>query len=151
VGDFWRVGFGDQAVNAKKPILSKPIKNKVLQHIDRCYPEEACGLLVGQGRLIRDMLPIENVLHSKELFRMEPQAQYQAFEWMETQQYDLIGIFHSHPDGPPGPSERDIQEYAYPDAYMMICSPADKPKDWQIRAYRIINGTAVSHVIEEIE
>ena len=47
-------------------------------------------------------------------FRMDPKEQLEAFEWIESNGLELLGIFHSHPTGPGTASATDIEEAAYP-------------------------------------
>ncbi len=50
---------------------------------------------------------------------MEPAEQLRAFDWIDSQGLDLLGIYHSHPAGPERPSETDIAEAAYPVAHLI--------------------------------
>ena len=44
---------------------------------------------------------------------MNSKEQLKAFDWIESNGLDLIGIFHSHPAGPDAVSATDIEEAAY--------------------------------------
>ena len=46
---------------------------------------------------------------------------------------ELVGIYHSHPDGPPEPSALDRMEAAYPDAAYLIFSRSQG--EWKCRAF----------------
>src|SRR5512141_1486608 len=94
----------------------------MLAHISRCLPEEACGLLVGEHEIVKEVYPITNRLHSATRFEMEPKEQLEAFKHIDNSHLELVGIFHSHPDGPVHPSETDIRSYAYPDVAYLIWS-----------------------------
>jgi proteasome lid subunit RPN8/RPN11 len=51
----------------------------------------------------------------------------------------LLGIYHSHPNGKNEPSSRDIEQAYYPDVAYFIISPApdaEKP----VRAFSICDG-----------
>ncbi|WP_299027318.1 M67 family metallopeptidase [uncultured Thermanaerothrix sp.] len=109
----------------------KMILNHVIQHL----PEEACGLLGGQGETVSVVIPVTNSLHSPVRFRMDPAELLKALEWLDTEDLDLVGIFHSHPRGPATPSETDLHEFAYPESLMLIVSPVGKV--WRLRAFEI--------------
>ena len=106
--------------------------------VEQRAPEEACGLIAGKGNQALEVIAVPNLLHSSVRFRMDPPDQWAAFKRMEEQGQELIGIYHSHPAGPDGPSQTDIQEAFYPEAASLIWSPVQG--SWRCRAYRIVSG-----------
>jgi proteasome lid subunit RPN8/RPN11 len=120
-----------------KIIITKQQQMEMQSHINGCYPEEACGLLIGNGNNITEVHPITNILHSPIAFRMDPVEQYQALLRQETNRLDLLCIYHSHPAGPENPSEQDIREFAYPGSPYLIWSL--KGGQWHMFGF-IING-----------
>ena len=111
----------------------------MLAHILACLPNEACGLLGGQvhgsDRIAQLVIPVENMLHSPVRFRMDPLKQLEAFQYIESQNMELVGIFHSHPTGPDAPSQTDLAEFYYPGVAVLIWSPGGD--GWRVRAFRI--------------
>lgn len=98
--------------------------------------EEVCGLLTGDDRgLVRRCYPIENILHREDRFKMEPNAQFRALLSMERSGHRLLAIYHSHPSGPSHPSEIDLREFYYPEAYSIIWSQQDE--HWQCKMYSL--------------
>jgi proteasome lid subunit RPN8/RPN11 len=69
---------------------------------------------------------------------MAPALLLQALEEIDAQGWELVGIFHSHPAGPPTPSPTDVAEAYYPDSAYLICAPG--PGGWQVRAFEIRGG-----------
>jgi proteasome lid subunit RPN8/RPN11 len=105
-------------------------------------PEEACGLLSGQieARIYRvaAVIPTTNELHSPVRYRIDPLEQIAAFNWIDAQGLELVGIYHSHPAGPMSPSPTDIAEAYYPEAiYLIWSAPAG---EWQCTAFLIQDG-----------
>jgi proteasome lid subunit RPN8/RPN11 len=49
---------------------------------------------------------------------------------------DIVGVYHSHPSGPPVPSPRDLAEAHYPDWLFLIVGAAGL----SLRAFRIADG-----------
>ena len=97
-----------------KTLILKPAHWKAMRrHVAAQAPLEACGLLAGKGDRVETVLRVPNAEQSPERFRMDPQEQYNAFMWIESQKLDLVGIFHSHPAGPKTVSATDIEESAY--------------------------------------
>ncbi len=106
-------------------------------HVEGCVPEEACGLLAGHDGAVRAVIPIKNQARSPVRFRMDPVEQLRAFDHIEAQGWQLLGVFHSHPAGPPHPSETDIAEAAY-DVVHLIWSP--RQGDWEANGFSIRQG-----------
>lgn len=115
---------------------------------ERHAPEEACGLLAGQGERVQAVIPVTNALHSQFRYRMEPGEQLKAFLEIERQEWELIGIYHTHPRGPDGPSQTDITEAYYPESVYLILS--GKESGWRCRGF-FIWGDQITEVAIEIE
>lgn len=115
--------------------IESEIIELMINHVDLWFPEEACGLLAGSNETVKTVLPVTNQAHSSVRFYMEPVELLHALEWIEQQQFELIAIFHSHPNGPEFPSPTDIREYNYPGTAVIILSKAELI--WKTRAFMI--------------
>jgi proteasome lid subunit RPN8/RPN11 len=62
-----------------------------------------------------------------------------AFNWIEEQGMVLLGIFHSHPEGPQGPSATDLEEAAYEVVYIILSRAQGT---WEARGYWIQDSQA---------
>ena len=105
----------------------------MLDHVQECLPEEACGLLAGGDGLVSEVLPVENIAHSRVRYRMEPQAQVSGLLGIEEQGLQLLGIYHSHPSGPETPSVTDRAEVYDPEALVLVWCFGSR--GWQVRAF----------------
>lgn len=121
-----------------KLIIPIDISKKVLNHVNGKFPEESCGLLAGHGNKVTIDIPITNQLHSPIKYFMDPMELYRALEKIETLNLELLGIFHSHPKGPPHPSDTDINEFLYPGVATIICYP--ESNNWKMKAFLIENN-----------
>lgn len=110
----------------------------MLEHIQACLPEEACGMLGGKGDVVQQVLPVTNAAHSPYRFRMEPAEQVQTMQRMEDEGMILVGIYHSHPSGPAGLSETDLAEAAYPEATYLVWWSG--PGGWEFQAFDLGEG-----------
>ena len=110
---------------------------EMYRHVAARIPLEACGLLAGKQDEVEAVLKVHNAEQSPVRFRMDPQEQYNAFEWIDANGLDLIGIYHSHPSGPALASPTDIAEAAY-DVVHVIWSRTGQT--WSARGFWIEKG-----------
>ncbi len=110
--------------------------NGMRAHVRAHAPLEACGLLAGKNNFVEKVLLIENQAKSRVKFRMDPKEQLKAFNWIELNGLDLVGIFHSHPAGPETVSATDIEEAAYAITQVVWSRTED---DWIARGFWIEN------------
>jgi proteasome lid subunit RPN8/RPN11 len=119
--------------------LSPAQLDAMRRHVASQSPLEACGLLAGNNGVVQAVLAVKNAAASQVRFRMEPRAQLRAFEQIEADGQEILGIFHSHPKGPSVPSPTDIKEAAYPVVHI-IWSPVGRK--WRARGFWIEDGHA---------
>jgi proteasome lid subunit RPN8/RPN11 len=106
---------------------------KMIRHSQKESPEEACGILAGKaeddGIWIKKVYECENVHPnaSGEYF-MKPEDQLRVFLEIEEQEdMDVVGFYHSHPNGPDSPSLIDSSKYYWPGYPMAIVSLPPEP------------------------
>ncbi len=119
--------------------LAPGLMEEMIAHAAAHYPEEACGLLGGDGSYAARLYPVENLLHSPVAYEMEPLQQVRAMLDIEAAGLELVAIYHSHPGGPARPSITDVAQAYYPDSAQVIVSLAD-PARPDVRAYTIRDG-----------
>ena len=119
--------------------LTQDQYDDMLRHVTEHVPLEACGLLAGRNGRVRKVLPVRNQAQSPVRFVMDPYEQLQAFEWIDSQELELIGIFHSHPAGPEMVSATDIREAAY-EVVHLIWSRTEGNGVWKVRGFWIQDG-----------
>lgn len=128
-------------------ILSKQQVHEITEYLNSHIPMEACGLLAGKNNRVEKVLFVRNQAQSPVRFVMDPYEQLKAFDWIDDNELDLLGIFHSHPSGPETASPTDIAEAAY-EVVHIICSP--KNDRWNLRGFWIENGHAVEATLHII-
>lgn len=117
--------------------LSKHHLEEMSAHVQRCLPEEGCGLLAGMDASVLLTMPIANQRHSPVGYNMEPRELLEALLYLRAHNLEMLGSYHSHPLGLSEPSSRDIMEFAYPGTAMVILT---KEKNrWHIRGFEIIS------------
>lgn len=125
----------DNQVFVKQAVLQE-----MISHSAGVYPEEGCGFLAGDNNRILDCFPVENRLHSRTAFEMDPTRQIDTFWRIEEGEYQCVGIFHSHPLGPDLPSRHDSQQLTYPHLLHVIVSLVDIKKP-VVRVFRWCQGS----------
>ena len=76
-------------------------------------PREACGLLLGHGMRVAGAQPAGNVaLEPNRHFEIDPQALIDAHRASRGGGPELLGYYHSHPEGPLEPSATDREHAA---------------------------------------
>ena len=107
--------------------------------MEQNVPLESCGLLAGKNDQVGKVIFVRNQAQSPVRFVMDPYEQLKAFDWIESNGFDLLGIFHSHPAGPETASATDIAEAAYEVVYLIW---SRKQNHWKVRGFWIENGSA---------
>ncbi len=85
------------------------------QHASECWPEEACALLVGSGdekgnRTVSKAVLSRNIAADPQrYFEVDPAVRIALEKELRGASDILIGVFHTHPDGEPIPSQADEQ------------------------------------------
>ena len=122
-------------------ILQPPHLQALQAHAEQTYPEECCGLLLGRYEAETDraqVLEIRPALNDwtadvnpfaegdrsadsvskRNRFWIDPKMLLTAQREGRDRGWVIVGVYHSHPDHPAVPSERDRQlawsGYAYP-------------------------------------
>src|SRR5262245_40618331 len=105
------------------------------------YPEEACGLLVGRctggSAAVTDVREARNLnpAPARGRYELDPADQLAAQDAAEAAGLDLVGVWHSHPDHPPVPSETDRRE-AWPGwSYVIVSVAGGAPSG--LRSWRL--------------
>ena len=92
---------------------------RIEQHGAEAYPNECCGMLLGQekdGRkVIVDILPLPNAREDspRNRFLILPEDFIRGDQEAKRRGLDILGFYHSHPDHFAQPSEYDRQ-HAWP-------------------------------------
>lgn len=82
-------------------------------------------------------------------YEIAPQELFSLVRKIRSAGLELMGIYHSHPNGKNEPSPRDIELAYYPDTSYIIVSPQpDAPRP--VRAFSIRDGRATELDIEMV-
>jgi proteasome lid subunit RPN8/RPN11 len=109
---------------------------------------ECCGLLAGREGAITRIFPATNVAANPATsYEIAPEELFRLMREIRAASLELLGIYHSHPNGINEPSPRDIERAYYPDAAYFIVSPLPDARQ-PVRAFSIRDGRATELEIE---
>jgi len=98
---------------------------QIYAHAKETYPYECCGFLLGHfedGGLVCQVKQAENQNKERtDRFIISSQAFAKTQFAADEAGLEIIGVYHSHPDWPPIPSQTDM-ESAWEEVYYLIAS-----------------------------
>jgi proteasome lid subunit RPN8/RPN11 len=112
--------------------------DEIILHCSEVYPDEACGILAGKGRVVQKVYKMTNTEKSGVSYMMEPKEQFTVMKEMREQRLEMIAIYHSHPCSDAYPSPKDINLAFYEDSLYVIVSFIYKEP--VIKAFEIKEG-----------
>lgn len=108
-------------------------------HAADAYPNECCGLIVGnyERREAGKLFPMKNGFDgsTRNRYRIDPKEHLSVEKQARATGQDVIGIYHSHPDVEARPSEFD-REHAWP-GYTYVIASVKKGRADQVRAWSL--------------
>ena len=108
-------------------LIADRLIEAMLQAARAAMPEECCGLLVGRGNHVTRLVPANNVHEApRRFFTIDPAAQFATLRDLRPAGggEEVIGHYHSHPDGPAAPSPRDLAEAFDAQAIWIVIDPS---------------------------
>jgi [CysO sulfur-carrier protein]-S-L-cysteine hydrolase len=136
------------------------ILGAMIAHARAGYPNEACGIVVGDrpaaegGRALR-FEPTRNAVASPYRYEVHPADLLRLTLQTEDVDESFWAIIHSHVRSPARPSPTDIGAATYPDALYILVSLSEAQADAatgepSARAWRILDG-AIHEVALRVE
>ena len=90
--------------------ISRTQREQLLAWADDAKPEECCGLLLGCGNVVEQIVLTANTASDKFMeFEIDPLALITAEKAARTGGPSILGYFHSHPNGAVAPSPCDAR------------------------------------------
>jgi len=141
--------------------LPATIVQALIDHARAGYPNEACGLIVGDGpaasggRALR-FEATRNAAASPYRYEIHPDDLYRLTIATDDAGEGFWGIVHSHTHTPAVPSPTDIGLAFYPDALYVLVSLGDREGDRptgtpSVRAWRIVAGSVHEVALDIVE
>ena len=127
--------------------VTRDVMNAMHAAADLAGSNEACGILLGQGAQILKFIETRNV-HSypDRHFEIDPQALIAAYKEERAGGPQVVGYFHSHPEGDAMPSQTDRECAAHDKKIWAIAAGydvtfwRDEPDRFQALSFSVIAG-----------
>ena len=135
----------------KRTIRSRrKVFGQLLKHARRHPHRECCGILAGQGGLITQAFPAENVaVDPARNYEIAPKEIVRLMAKIRERRLEFLGIYHSHPNWMEAnePSPKDINLAYYSEAIYFIITPRPYAAT-PVRAFSIRDGLATELEIQ---
>lgn len=119
--------------------ISATVLQQIGAHAISCYPEEACGLLVGTSSTgtVLEFHSCVNIARSARVYTLDPGQHLRIERDAENRGLEVLGVMHSHTHTEAFPSSTDIAQAPDPAWHYMITTlmrGVSEP-----RCFRIVN------------
>jgi proteasome lid subunit RPN8/RPN11 len=105
-------------------VIPAAVRDEIVAHARAGLPNEACGILAGNGDRVERFFHAESDEPSPFYYRIESRDQIRIMNEIDDAGLDLIGIYHSHTKSPAYPSRTDAEQAFWPEAVYVIVSLA---------------------------
>lgn len=127
--------------------ISASVLERIGEHAISCYPEEACGLLVGAAATdtVLEFHPCTNIARSARVYTLDPGQHLRIERNAEDRGLEVIGVMHSHTHTEAYPSATDVAQAPDPAwHYMIVTLMRGVPEP---RSFRIVGEQISEEVV----
>jgi proteasome lid subunit RPN8/RPN11 len=118
--------------------LSQKDLHQIHEHLQSTYPNEGCGVMLGQNGIVSEVIPADNQRNdsARNRYLIDPLIYLMIEREADKRKLQVLGIYHSHPDVAAQPSKFDL-DHAWPDFSYLIISvvkgKAVESNSWRLR------------------
>jgi proteasome lid subunit RPN8/RPN11 len=149
-----RIDSGRPASQRRPPLRwSHGLVADLKQRAALGYPHEVCGLLIGretpEGTLVSRLTEARNLETARleDRYTLDPEDFLSADAAARGDGLDVVGIWHTHPDHPPKPSQTDLG--AAWEGYSYVILSVGRDGVAGIRSWRLAGSEFAEQRIEE--
>lgn len=88
-------------------ILTGVLREQIAREARVAFPRECCGLIEGNALRIATLHPARNISKDDDRFEIDPADHFRSLRAARANGRNIIGCYHSHPNGRAEPSVRD--------------------------------------------
>jgi proteasome lid subunit RPN8/RPN11 len=120
-------------------VLADGLRAQLEREARLAFPRECCGLIEGlykEGVARATALhPTRNLSSDVDRFEIDPAEQFRLMRNARERSAEIIGCYHSHPNGRAEPSPRDVDSAGEEGFLWLIAALADTRTPITLRAY----------------
>jgi proteasome lid subunit RPN8/RPN11 len=111
--------------------IRRPAFEAIQAHGSEGYPDEICGLMLGNDHVVTDVRRARNIIveRSRDRYEIDPLDQIRIQREADAAGLDVIGYYHSHPDHPAQASRFDTERAWAGYVYVIVSIEKGKPVD----------------------
>jgi proteasome lid subunit RPN8/RPN11 len=111
--------------------IRRPAFDAIQAHGSEGYPDEICGLMLGNDHVVTDVRRARNIIveRSRDRYEIDPLDQIRIQREADASGLDVIGYYHSHPDHPAQASRFDTERAWAGYVYVIVSIEKGKPVD----------------------
>ena len=132
-------------------LLSASHRAQIEREARDAFPRECCGLLEGvrggDAFRITTLHPARNLSTDNDRFEIHPADHFAAIRAARERGHEIVGCYHSHPNGKAEPSARDA-EGAWDEGFVWLIA-ATRPHRFEIAASDVREGAFQAMMLEE--
>ncbi len=130
--------------------ISASALEQIGAHAISCYPEEACGLLIGQpaSNTVLEFHSCVNVAQSARVYTLNPLQHLRIERDAENRGLEVIGVVHSHTHTEAYPSSTDVAQAPDPAWHYMIVTLMRGTSE--PRSFRLVDGQVSEEAVVPI-
>jgi proteasome lid subunit RPN8/RPN11 len=126
--------------------ISSSQRDAIIATCIRALPNEGCGLLLGSGDVVSEVIPSVNVADSAKVYEIDSKVLLHAYRRAESEGIDVLGVFHSHTHSEAYPSPTDIRQAPDPSWHYVLVSLRERDTD--LRSYRVNDDEVTPESVE---
>jgi proteasome lid subunit RPN8/RPN11 len=123
--------------------LPEKLREQIAAEAHAAFPNECCGLIEGtcdgDSAQISAIHPTRNLAEAPDRFEIDPAEQIRLMRALRGTAREIIGCYHSHPNGRAEPSKRDLQNAADKN-FLWLIAAIGSDKNMQLSAFVYAGG-----------
>ena len=124
-------------------LLPDHLRARMIEEAHNAFPRECCGLVEGirEGEHLRATAihATRNIAREPDRFEIDPAEHVALMRTLRGSDHDIVGCYHSHPNGRPGLSPRD-RDAMFDDEFIWIIITVSAHAEPTLRAFRRAEG-----------
>ena len=127
--------------------LDQSYADEIIAHAREDAPNECCGIIAGNDGNATKLYRAVNAEASPYRYNVDPKDLLRIYRDIDSNDWDVLAIYHSHTHTEAYPSPTDKRLAAWPEAFYLIVSLADD-KAPVLRNFRIEDGEVTEEPLE---